>query len=258
MITTEQVKMLRDKTGVSVMQCKKALEETDGDIEKALVILRKKGSEIAAKKADRSAQDGVVVIKSDGKKAVALTVQCETDFVAKNEDFKHAAQTLAEIAFDQGALAAQEQAPALLNDVVLKIGENIQLGSIDEFAGDTIGTYTHFNGKNGAVVVLSGGTPELAKDIAMHVAAMKPGFLSAEDIPAEAKTSASEVFKKEVMESGKPEEMQAKILEGKLGSYFKEQTLLDQLFFKTGDISIRDLVSKAGATVERFEVYLLG
>ncbi len=241
------------------MQCKKALEETGGDMEKALVILRKKGSEIAAKKADRSAADGSVTIKSDGTRAVALILNCETDFVAKNEDFKALAENLANVAFTSGADAAREQAPALINDVVLKIGENIQLGSIDEFKGDAIGSYTHFNGKSGAVVALTGGSAELAKDIAMHIAAMKPAYLSTADIPAEARENALEVFKKEVTESGKPQEMQAKMLEGKIAAYFKDQTLLEQPFFKTGNESIGKLLEQnGGATIQSFKLYTLG
>ncbi len=259
MITTDQVKALRDQTGVSVMQCKKALEETDGDMEKALVILKKKGSEIAAKKADRSAADGKVVIRNTGTKAVALMLYCETDFVAQNEDFTQAANKLADIALESGIAAAQEQAPAVINDVVLKIGENIQLGSIDEFSGTIIGSYVHFNGKTGAVVALSGGSQELAKDMAMHVAAMKPAFLSANDIPAEERGKAAAVFKKEVDESGKPEEVKQKMLEGKLSAYFAEQTLLDQPFFKTGDKSIETLLKEAGnVAIIEFKLYMLG
>jgi elongation factor Ts len=259
MITTEQVKALRDQTGVSVMQCKKALEETGGDLEKALIILRKKGSEIAAKKADRSAADGTIVIRHAGNKTIILVLNCETDFVARNEDFVHLAQRLADIALEKGIAAAKEQAPALINDVVLKIGENIQLGSIDELSGEVTGSYTHHNGKVAAVVTLSGGSAELAKDIAMHIAAMKPAFLSASDIPQEAKNSALEVFKKEVDESGKPDEVKAKMLEGKLSGYFKEQTLLDQAFFKTGDKSIETLLKESGnPAIITYRLYTLG
>lgn len=257
-ITTEQVKELRDKTGVSVMQCRKALEEADGDMEKAIILLRKKGSEVAEKKSDRSATDGRITIKQDGTRAVALTLYCETDFVAQNADFITLAEKLVDIAWTDGADKARADAPALINDVVLKIGENIQLGAIEEFAGAVVGSYTHFNGKNGAVVVLDGGTADVAKDIAMHVSAMKPTFLSSADIDEAAKAQVIEVLKKEVDESDKPADIKEKMLEGKIGTYFKEQTLLDQPFFKQPEHTIGAYAKNAGGTVTAFRLFQLG
>jgi elongation factor Ts len=254
-ITTEQVKELRDKTGVSVMQCRKALEETGGDMEQALIILRKKGAEMAEKKSDRSAADGLVVIKTDGKRALSLILNCETDFVAKNEDFVTLANKLVEIAWNDGADAARDAAPALINDVVLKIGENIQLGNIDEVTGDAVGAYVHHTGKTAAVVALSGGNPEIARDVAMHVAAMRPAYKSSMDIDEESKAAAAAVFQKEVDESGKPEDIKAKMLEGKLSAYFKEQTLMEQPFFKNPELTIGKLVGDNNATVDKFVVY---
>lgn len=254
-ITTEQVKLLRDQTSVSVMQCRKALEEADGDMEKALIILRKKGSEVAEKKSDRSATDGLIVVKNDTTRAVTLILNCETDFVAKNDDFIKASHTLVDTAWTDGADKARADAPAIINDVVLKIGENIQLGAIDEVLGGTIGAYTHHTGKTAAVVVLSGGTPEVAKDIAMHVAAMKPMYLKSTDIDEAARTSVMAVLQKEVDESGKPEDIKAKMLEGKISGYFKEQTLLDQPFFKHPEQTIEQYAKANGATVEKYVVY---
>lgn len=257
-ITTEQVKELRDATGVSVMQCRKALEESQGDMEKAMIILRKKGSEMAEKKSDRAANDGRIFIKQDESRAVVLTLYCETDFVAQNQDFVTLGQTLVDTAWTDGAEKAKEQAPALINDVVLKIGENIQLGTIDEFSGAVIGSYTHFNGKNASIVVLSGGTTEAAKDIAMHVSAMKPTYLQASDIKEEDRTGVIEVLKKEVDESDKPEDIKAKMLEGKIAAYFKEQTLTEQPFFKQPELTIGAYAQKSGGTVESFKLYQLG
>ncbi len=254
-ITTEQVKELRDKTGVSVMQCRKALEEAEGDFEKALIMLRKKGAEMAEKKSDRSAADGLVIVKSDGKRALTLILNCETDFVAKNDDFVALANKLVDIAWNDGEAAARDAAPALINDVVLKIGENIQLGKIDEIAGDVVGAYTHHTGKAATVVVLTGGTPEVAKDIAMHATAMKPTFLSNADITEDAKAAVIEVLKKEVDESGKPEDIKTKMLEGKLAGYFQEQTLLDQPFFKSPEKTIKQFAGDNGATVDKFVMY---
>ncbi len=257
-ITAEQVKELRDQTGVSVMQCRKALEEASGDMEKALIILRKKGSEIAEKKSDRNASDGLIMIKQDGARALVLTLYCETDFVAKNERFIALAEDLLTTAWSEGVEAAQIRASEKINDVVLAIGENIVLGNIEEFSGEIIGSYTHFNGKQACVVVLSGGSKELAKDIAMHAAAMKPRYLSSSDIVESDREAVVEVLKKEVDESDKPEDIKAKMLQGKIDAYFKEQTLLDQIFFKTGDITISGLLQKEGATIKSFKLYMVG
>ena len=249
MITTEQIKALREQTGVSIMQCKKALEEAEGNAEKALIILKKKGGEIAAKKSDREAHDGTVVVREGNGKAVITVLHCETDFVAKNEDFVTAAHKLADIAFEQGEDAAREAATEIVNAVVLKIGEKIELGSIETIEGPVIGAYGHHTGRNAVVVVLSAGDSTVAKDIAMHTAAMKPTYITREEIPASAVDTARELFAKEVAESGKPEDIQKKMLQGKLDAYFQEQTLLDQPFFKNPDMTIGQLLEKNGATI---------
>jgi elongation factor Ts len=254
-ITTEQVKELRDATGVSVMQCRKALEEANGDMESAMILLRKKGSEIADKKSDRDASDGLVVVRTDGTRALTLILNCETDFVAKNDDFVAVANKLADIAWESGEMTAREQAPALINDVVLKIGENIKLGAIEEVTGDVVGAYTHHTGKTATIVVLEGGTPEVAKDIAMHAAAMKPRFLSSSEIKPEDRDSVMEALKAEVADLDKPEDMKAKIMEGKISGYFKEQTLLDQSFFKAPEKTIEQYAKENGASVVKFVTY---
>lgn len=257
-ITTEQVKELRDQTGVSVMQCRKALEETAGDMEKALIMLRKKGAEIAEKKSDRTAADGLIAIKNDGSRALALILNCETDFVARNDDFVALANKLVDIAWNDGEEKARAEAPTLINDVVLKIGENIQLGSINETKGAVVGSYVHHNGKTAVIVTMTGGTQDVARDIAMHTAAMKPAYLSGSDITEEAKAQVMEVLKKEVEESDKPEDIKAKMMEGKIASYFKEQTLLDQPFFKQPEKTIGQYAKENGATVDSFVLYTLG
>lgn len=258
MISADQVKELRDKTSVSVMQCRKALEEAGGDMEKALIILRKKGSEIAEKKSDRTASDGKIMIKQEGGRALVLTLFCETDFVAQNERFVALAQSILDEAWTDGIETAKANAAAKINDVVLAIGENIQLGSIDEFTGETIGSYTHFNGKQAALVVLSGGDEALAKDIAMHATAMKPKYLSSTDIKEEDKEAVLAVVQKEIDESDKPAEIKEKVLTGKLDTYFKEQTLVDQLFFKDGNTPVGKLAASKGATIVSYKLYTLG
>ncbi len=246
MITTEQLKELRDATGVSIMQCKKALEEAGGDMEKALMIMKKKSSDIAAKKADRDASEGLVVVKSAPGKAVMVTLNCETDFVAKNDDFVALVNTLADKALAEGVEKMSAEAPQMINELIQKIGENIRLGEVKEFSGSTIGSYVH-NGKTGVVVVLDGGTETVAKDVAMHIAAMNPSYTSRADVPESATTMARELFQKEVDESGKPEDIKAKMLDGKLTTYFKEQSLLDQPFVKNPDQTVEKLIAGAGA-----------
>jgi elongation factor Ts len=247
----EQIKELRDQTGVSVMQCKKAMEEAEGDMEKALMILKKKSSDIAAKKADRAATDGTIVIKKTTNKAALVMLNCETDFVAKNSDFQDLANALVDIALADGADGLHSKAADSISPVVQKVGENIQLGDVYVFEGDTIGTYVH-NGKSGVMVALSGGNEELAKNIAMHIAAMKPEFLNKEAIPTEKIDMMREIFAKEVAESDKPEDIKAKMLQGKIDTYFKEQTLLDQPFIKSPEKTIATLAKDAGATVTKY------
>lgn len=247
------IKELRESTGISVMQCKKALEEAEGNMEKALMILRKKSGDAAIKKSDREAADGVIVVKNSGNKALVLVLNCETDFVAKNEDFTNLANTLADIAVEKGSNALSSEAQELINPVIQKVGENIKLGDVKTIEGGVIGSYVH-SGKTAVVVKLSGGDESLAKDIAMHVAAMKPLYISKDQIPADAVEMATELFKKDIEASDKPEDMKAKILEGKIGAYFKEQTLLDQSFIKNPEKTIDSLLSGANAKIEELMV----
>ncbi|MEK7227740.1 MAG: translation elongation factor Ts [Patescibacteria group bacterium] len=256
-ITTAQVKELRDKTSVSVMQCRKALEEAEGDMEKAIILLRKKGSEMAEKKSDRLAADGRIMIKGDGTRAIVLTLYCETDFVAQNQGFVDCGQAILETVWNDGLERAVEVAPGLISEAVLKTGENIQLGPIEEHKGETVGSYVHFTGKNAVVIVLKGGNTEVAKDIAMHVSAMKPTYIKSEDISNTDTEAVIEVLKKEVDESGKPEDIKAKMMEGKVDAYFKELTLLDQSFFKQPEITIAKLLEQNKAEVVSFKLYTL-
>ncbi len=250
-ITTELVKELRDRTGVSVMQCKNALEEAVGDMEKALIILKNKSSSIAMKKADRNAKDGIIVIKENNEKAILLILHTETDFVAKNADFIDLANRLVEIASNEGIETMKTQSESLINEIIQKVGEKIELGKVNEINGKILGSYIH-NGKNAVIVSLSSGNKDLAKDIAMHIAAMKPEFTSKEDITDADKKKVIEVYEKEVALLDKPQEVKNKILEGKINSYFKEITLLDQNYIKNPDITIEKLLSNNGAKLDSF------
>lgn len=250
-ITTELVKKLRNETGVSVMQCKNALEEADGDMEKAMIILKKKSSNIADKKAHRNAKEGVIVILENQNKALLLTLRTETDFVAKNEDFTTLANSLAKFAFDQGIEKMKEQSLEMINPVVQKVGEKIELGTVTEINGNVLGSYVH-GGKNGVIVSLEGGDKNLARDIAMHITAMKPKYISKEDISSEDKAKVVEVFKKEVDKEDKPENIKEKILNGKISSYFKEITLNDQKYIKNPNQTIEQLLKENKAKLINF------
>ena len=250
-ITAELVKELRDSTGVSVMQCKNALEEAEGDMEKALIILKKKSSSIAMKKADRIAHDGIIVVVEGQDKVLLLTLHSETDFVARNADFIALANELAQLASSEGIEAMKAKSLDIINPVVQKVGEKIELGNVEEVKGAILGSYIH-GSKRAVIVSLTGGNKELAKDVAMHIAAMKPAFINESDITAEDKAKVIEVFEKEVAESDKPEEIKKKMLEGKISTYFKEQTLMDQAFIKNPDLTVGKLLKEKGATLVHF------
>ncbi|MCA9353443.1 translation elongation factor Ts [Candidatus Nomurabacteria bacterium] len=249
-IGAEAVKELRDKTGVSVMQCKKALEEAEGDMEKALLILQKKSSEIMAKKADRDSSDGIITIKQSGNKVAISKISCETDFVSKNEEFVKFAEEVTEKLLDSED-AAKEYAESKISELVQKIGENIQVKELESYDGETIGLYVHHDKKSGSVIILKGGTPELAKDIAMHATAMRPQYLKRDDVDSDTLEKMTELFREEIKESGKPEDIQEKMLKGKVDSYLKEITLLEQPFIKDGEKTISRLLEDNSATIDR-------
>ncbi|MFA6353755.1 MAG: translation elongation factor Ts [Candidatus Paceibacterota bacterium] len=253
-ITTEQVKELRDATGISVMQCKRALEEAEGNMEKALAILKKTSSDIALKKADRSLNSGSVMIKNEGNKAFLVGLLCETDFVAKNEDFTNLLETLLKKALKDGIEKMKGEAKEMIDPIIQKTGENIQLGEVCEVSGEVLGTYVH-NNKSGVIVSLEGGNAELAKDIAMHITAMKPEYIREDEISEDAKKTMKEVFEKEVASVDKPADIKEKMLLGKMTTYFKEKTLINQAFIKNAEETVGKLLEKAGAKIKEVKVY---
>ncbi len=255
-ITTEQIKELRDATGISVMQCKRALEEAEGDMKKALAILKKTSSDIAQKKGSREAKDGRVSIKSDTKKAVLVSLHCETDFVAKNEDFTNLLDSLTNEAFSAGAEKMRSEAKDMIDPVIQKTGENIVLGEVYEVSGDVVGNYVH-NNKTGVIVSLEGGSPELAKDIAMHITAMKPEYMLAEEVGEDARKTMTEIFEKEVAAIDKPADIKKKMLDGKIATYFKEKTLTEQPFIKDGDMTVGKLLDKNKAKIKEVKRYAI-
>ena len=253
-ITTELIKELRDATGISVMQCKRALEEANGDMNKALAILKKTSSDIALKKADRNAKDGAVMVKTEGSKSVMVALRCETDFVSKNEDFVSLLNKLVNIAFESGIEKVKEVSKEMIDPIIQKTGENIQLGDVFVTEGSVLGVYIH-NNKKATIVSLEGGNQELARDIAMHITAMKPEYIREEDITADAKNTMLEIFQKEIAEVNKPEEIKKKMLEGKISTYFKEKTLINQPFIKNPDETIGKILEKAKAKIKEVKSY---
>jgi elongation factor Ts len=247
-ITAELVKELRDRTNISVMQCKNALEEADGDMEKALILLKNKSSSISDKKSERITKDGIVVIAEKEDKVILLALHTETDFVARNADFVDLANKLAKLAIDSGIDQMKDKSKELIDLVVQKVGEKIELGEVVMVEGNILGSYVH-NNKNATVVSLLGGDKELAKDVAMHITAMKPSYIKTEDIHEEDKAKVIELFEKEIKDLDKPEEIKKKILDGKIKTYFNEQTLMEQPYIKNPDLTIKQLLSLNKATL---------
>ncbi|NCF73247.1 MAG: elongation factor Ts [Gammaproteobacteria bacterium] len=267
-ITASMVKDLRERTGAGMMECKKALVESDGDLDAAAEALRMSGQAKADKKASRVAADGKVVINRDGDKAVIVEVNSETDFVAKDENFVAfadavAAAVLATGTTDAGALAGEsidggKSIEEARTELVAKVGENISVrrASIIDNAG-SLGYYTH-GARIGAVVTLEGGDDELARDIAMHVAATNPVCIDASGVPAEALETERRIFSEQAAESGKPPEIVEKMVTGRVAKFLKEITLVGQPFVKDPEQTVGKLLEAATASVKSFVRFEVG
>jgi elongation factor Ts len=266
-ITASMVKELRERTGVGMMECKKALVETGGDLDAAAELLRKSGQAKADKKAGRIAAEGRVAIAADGNKAVVVEVNSETDFSAKHEDLIAFAGAVAQVALasgvtDAAALAEQELADgktveAARLELVHTIGENISVRRIERVeASGPIGHYTH-GAKIGAIVALEGGDAELARDVAMHVAATNPTCIDESGVPAETLENERRILTEQAQDSGKPAEIIEKMVNGRVAKFLKEITLVGQPFVKDPDVTVGKLLGAAGAKATdfvRFEV----
>ncbi|MBK5930847.1 translation elongation factor Ts [Halochromatium salexigens] len=266
-ISAALVKELRERTGAGMMECKKALVETDGNIDAAIEAMRKSGQAKAAKKAGRVAAEGVVELRiaDDHHAAVMVEVNSETDFVAKDAHFAGFAAAVAETALvstvaDEGALAAQplaggdgESVEEARQALIAKIGENVAVRRMHRFDAPVGSFYSYRHGVRIAVLVeLVGGDEELGRDIAMHIAASSPLCVSAEDVPAEALEKEREIFKAQALESGKPANIVDKITDGRMRKYLEEVTLLGHAFVKDPDTQVGDLLKARGAEVKRF------
>ena len=269
-ITASMVKDLRDKTDAPMMDCKKALTEAAGDMDKAEEILRVKFGSKATKAAGRIAAEGVVgiYISPDAKLGAMIEVNCETDFVAKNDDFLGFTKSLAEMVAknkpaDVAALSAMDMGGKSVEEVrtqlVGKIGENMSLRRFVRIdAQGRLASYVHGGSKIGVMVDVVGGDDQLAKDIAMHVAAAKPVSLSREQVPAELIEKERAVAQQKAAESGKPADIVAKMVEGSVAKYLKEVTLLGQPFVKDDKQTIEQLLKSRGASVAGFTLYIVG
>jgi len=272
-ITAGLVKELRERTGAGMMECKKALVESGGDIDAAIEAMRKSGQAKAAKKAGRTAADGVVVVASsaDGKAGVMLEVNSETDFVAKDASFTAFAeavtaraltsrvadaQALSELALVEGEDGSVAQAREAL---VAKIGENIQLRRLVRFDDAKGELYSYRHGvRIGVLVEIEGGDAGLGKDIAMHIAATNPMCASANEVPAETLAKEKDIFRSQARDSGKPENIVEKIIDGRVRKYLEEVTLLGQAFIKDPDVRVEKLLEKQEARVLRFARFEVG
>ena len=265
-ISASQVKELRERTGLGMMECKKALTEADGDIEVAIENLRKSSGLKAAKKAGRTAAEGAVVtrVAEDGSYGVMVEINSETDFVARDDNFIDFANKIADAFFaakneDVAAVMAGDLESAR-EQLVQKIGENIGVRRavvVNAVEGGLVGEYVH-GGRIGVLTVLKGGTSEAAKDVAMHVAAVNPKVLTAEDMPKSVLDAEKEIYISQALDSGKSEEIAQKMVEGRLKKFLAENTLLQQPFVKNPDQTVSELISSHGAGIDSFIRYEVG
>jgi elongation factor Ts len=266
-ITADTVKQLRERTGAGMMECKKALVETQGDLDAAAELMRKTGLAKADKKAARGGAEGTVAVERSGLSAVLVEINSETDFVARGEEFLAFARDVARVALekapaDVSALLAQANGASTLDEqrrtLIAKIGENI---SVRRFVRVTtpgaLGTYIH-GGRIGSLVALTGGDEALAKNLAMHVAAVNPAYIDSNGVPAAVLDKEREILAEQTKAEKKPPEIIAKMVEGRLRKYLAEITLLGQPFVKDPDVTVEKLLKKAGATVVQFVRYEVG
>jgi elongation factor Ts len=287
-ISMEDIKLLRESTGAGVLDCKKALQETDGNIDQAIEFLRKKGLAAASKKASREANDGLVSahISADSKVGVLVEVNCETDFVARTEDFQNFVTALVQQVATQPDVANVEAllaAPFIKNnsktvaeqltETIAKLGENMVVRRIARFdlAGDgMLDSYIHTGGRVGVLVDVAGGSPDdskfarLVHDVALQIAAASPRYVSAEDVPAEAVEAEKNIYRAQLVEDKKPDNVKERIIDGKLKKWYGEVALIEQPFVKDNDLTIAQLLEKysrelgSDIKVRRFARFELG
>ena len=263
-ISASQVKELREKTGLGLMDCKKALEEANGNLDLAIEELRKSSGLKASKKSSRSAADGLIGIKSFEGRSFMVEINCETDFVARDDSFNVFMEEVLEIVSSNADKGLQELLDENIEEqrekLVQKLGENIvvrRIASSDNNA-DSSGVYLHSNKKIGTIISLQGGSEEVAKDIAMHAAATDPMAISPSDIPGEVIEKEREIYKAQSEESGKPEDIVEKMIEGKIRKFLSEVSLTEQDFVKDPNKTINDLLKDSNASIVSFTRFEVG
>jgi len=266
-ISADSVKQLRERTGAGMMECKKALVETQGDLDAAAELMRKTGLAKADKKATRVAAEGIIAIERSGNSAVMVEVNCETDFVGRSDEFTAFARDVAEVALAAApanveALLAQAKGGSSLDErrraLVAKIGEKIDVRRFVRVTSPgPLGAYTHGT-RIGSLVAMQGGDEPLAKDLAMHVAALNPPYIDTADVPADVVEKEREILTEQTKGEKKPPDIIAKMVDGRLRKYFAEITLMGQPFVKDPDTTVEKLVKKAGAKVTQMLRYEVG
>ena len=260
MISASLVKELREKTGAGMLDCKKALEETKGNLEEAIDYLREKGIAKAGKKADRIAAEGMAAILVDGNDAVIVEVNSETDFVAKNAEFKELVDTILNTIIKNDPKTNE----GTINDLIIaktsKIGEKLsfrRFNKVTKKDSESFGSYIHMGGKIAVLTIIDNAGEEVARDVAMHAAAMRPKYVRKEDVPAEEVEKERNVLKEQAINEGKPVEIAEKMVEGRLRKFYEEICLEEQAFVKDGDIKVSTFVKNNGGTITdmiRYEV----
>ena len=270
MFTAQDVKNLREKTGAGMLDCKKALDETKGNIEEAINWLREKGISKAAKKAERIAAEGLSEAVSNDTNAVIVEVNCETDFDARNEEFKTLINTIANTLLNNDVNTMEEANKLVVDNETIeekvvaftaKIGEKISFRRFEKLTkteSQEFGIYSHMGGKITSVVVLEGKNPEVAKDIAMHVAAMNPSYLTSNDIPEDVLNKEREIIKEQSMNEGKPAEIAEKMVEGRIRKFFKEVCLVEQEFIKDSSLSVGNYAKNNNCSIVKMVRYEVG
>ena len=270
MITAKMVNELRTMTGAGMMDCKKALVETNGDIDAAVDYLREKGIAKAAKKADRIAAEGLANVYVEGNSAVIVEVNSETDFVSKNENFKALVDEIGNAVLKSGATTLEETLKAETSEgtveelIVAKtatIGEKLSLRRIEVLTksdDEAFGSYLHMGGKIAVLTVVKGANEDVAKDVAMQAAAMKPEYLNEDEVPAERVEKEKQILIEQAMQEGKPADIAEKMVAGRLKKFFKEICLVDQAFIKDGDIDVKTYVKNNGGEVVKMVRYEVG
>ncbi len=274
-ISAQEVNKLRQMTGAGMMDCKKALVEADGDFDKAIEILRKKGQKVSEKRADRDTTEGSVFVKTsdDGKTAILIALGCETDFVAKNDEFQQLGKDIIDVAFKNNIRSVEDLKSADLSgikvedkivELVGKIGEKIEVVGFEVVEGEKVVPYIHSNAKLGVLVALAntngGDVEDAGKDVAMQIAAMNPIAVDKDGVDASVVEKELEIGREQALKEGKPENIVDKIAEGKLNKFYKDNTLLQQAFVKDNSLSVAmylDSVSK-GLTVSQFRRVAIG